>query len=341
MMRKLIIAAAALLLGAVAFAQKQYSYTVDRIWSQGYASFPSIEKFNGAWYITFREGESHVFDKNGIAAGKIRILRSEDGVEWKSIALLEKEGFDLRDPKLSVTPDGKLMVMIGGSVYVEKKNVARVPHVSFSKDGKTFSNPQEALIDGKTSEDDWLWRVTWAGKTAYTVSYRKDHKTGYEHLMSSNDGVKWKSVSEIPVCGNETTLRMLPDGRMAALVRREGKGNTSCWCTSKAPYTEWEVKEMKSKVNGPDMIVLRDGRIIAGGRSLDSDAPKTKLWEVTPEGKLTELLVLPSGGDNSYPGFAQVGNELWVVYYSSHELRRDNGRPRAAIYLAKIPIDIL
>ena len=37
------------------------------------------------------------------------------------------------------------------------------------------------------------------------------------------------------------------------------------------------------------------------------------------EGRLEELLALPSGGDASYPGMVVEGNELRVSYYSSHE----------------------
>ena len=42
-------------------------------------------------------------------------------------------------------------------------------------------------------------------------------------------------------------------------------------------------------------------------------------------------LVLPSGGDSSYPGFAFYENLLWTLYYSSHE-------GKTAIYLAKIQV---
>jgi hypothetical protein len=42
-------------------------------------------------------------------------------------------------------------------------------------------------------------------------------------------------------------------------------------------------------------------------------------------------LVLPSGGDNSYPGLVYHDGVLWTLYYSSHERN-------TAIYLAKIRI---
>jgi hypothetical protein len=45
-------------------------------------------------------------------------------------------------------------------------------------------------------------------------------------------------------------------------------------------------------------------------------------------------VVLPSGGDTSYPGFVVVGDELWVSYYSMHNSKN------ASIHLAKIPLKV-
>src|SRR5690606_6273887 len=103
-----------------------------------YSAFTDLIRFNGHFYCSFRIGTGHV----GGEDGKIRILRSKDGQKWKTVALMEKEGIDLRDPKLSVTPDGRIMVIIGGSVYDGKELLDRIPHVSFSnKKGKKFSAP--------------------------------------------------------------------------------------------------------------------------------------------------------------------------------------------------------
>ncbi len=43
-------------------------------------------------------------------------------------------------------------------------------------------------------------------------------------------------------------------------------------------------------------------------------------------------LVLPSGGDNSYPGMVWHDGLLWMSYYSSHE-------DKTNVYLAKIKVD--
>jgi len=84
---------------------------VKKIWDNGkHNAFTSLIKFKDAYYCSFREGDSHIFDSSGKAEGKVRILKSTDGENWKSVALFGKDNYDLRDPKLSVTPDNRLMV---------------------------------------------------------------------------------------------------------------------------------------------------------------------------------------------------------------------------------------
>src|SRR5690242_1967499 len=87
--------------------------SVRKIWDQGqHNAFTDLIRFRGEWFATFRESGDHV-----AGDGKIRVLRSKDGDRWESAALLEEEGIDLRDPKLSMTPGGGLMIVAGGSVY--------------------------------------------------------------------------------------------------------------------------------------------------------------------------------------------------------------------------------
>ncbi|MCF6358692.1 MAG: hypothetical protein L3J54_12900 [Draconibacterium sp.] len=94
--------------------------SVERIWDRaGHNAFTSLVYFKGRFYCSFREGGSHTpLNKNGIFInGSIRILMSEDGENWNPVAHIFKKDIDLRDPKLSVTPDNKIMLLMGGSVY--------------------------------------------------------------------------------------------------------------------------------------------------------------------------------------------------------------------------------
>jgi hypothetical protein len=321
------------------FKCKKERTTVERIWDNDYSAFPSIVRYRGAYYVSFREGVSHIFDENGIAAGKTRILRSADCKHWKSVALLSKEGYDLRDPKLSVTADGRLMVIQGGSVYVDKQLVDRVPQVSFSFDGRTFSDPTPVVYENQ-DRPAWFWRVTWHDGTGYTVSYGDVEDNALE-LLKTSDGIHFEKITTIALDGfpNESTVRFLPDGRMVLLIRRD-KGDRKAYIgVSRPPYTEWDLTPLRFQIGGPEMAVLPDGSLLIGGRAyFESGETRTCLWRGNEKGDFELWKTLPSGGDNSYPGFLIEDGELKVVYYSSHELTRPDGRPRAGIYLARIPL---
>ena len=83
------------------------------------------------------------------------------------------------------------------------------------------------------------------------------------------------------------------------------------------------------RIGGPHMILLPDGRIVAGVRLYDGRVRTSLCWLDRRAGQLTEFLTLPSGGDSSYPGLVWHEGLLWVSYYSSHE-------GKTSIYLAKV-----
>jgi hypothetical protein len=318
--------------------------SVQKIWDQGkHNAFTDLIRWRDRWYCTFRETDGHVGGD-----GQLRVLVSDDGLKWDSAALISEKGIDLRDPKLSITPDDRLMIVAGGSVYEGTKLLGRQPRVTFSKDGREWSAPQRVL-----SEGEWLWRVTWHDGKAYGVSYNASERATAAakeaaesgkvdpgpadwklKLVVSQDGVKYDVVTHLDVPGhpNETTLRFLPDGEMISLVRREG-GNTFGWIgRSQAPYTEWSWKETKHRLGGPNFIPLPDGSLWAGSRSYPGGA-KTVLARMTADGEYDPVLTLPSGGDTSYPGLVWHEGLLWMSYYASHE-------GKSAIYLAQIKLPL-
>lgn len=305
--------------------------SVRKIWDHGaHNAFTDLIRWHGRWYCTFREADAHVGGD-----GKLRVLTSTDGQTWESAALITEDGIDLRDPKLSITPDDRLMIVGGGSVYGGTKTLkARQPRVTFSKDGRTWTPPARVLTEG-----EWLWRVTWHEGTAYGIAYEgNDRAPGAPEwplrLYASNDGLKYRLVTQLDVPGwpNESTIRFLPDGTMVALVRRE-KASAPGWIgTSKAPYKEWRWTETKHQLGGPNFIRLPDGSLWAAGRTYPGGA-KTAVARMSVD-NYEPVLTLPSGGDTSYPGLVWHDGLLWMSYYSSHE------GGKAAIYLAKIKLPL-
>lgn len=308
-----------------------------KIWNAAaHNAFTDLIEFRGAYYCTFRESSvGHIPGKTtGDGDGEVRILRSADGAHWESAALLRKKTFDLRDSKLSVTPDGRLMVLMGGSVYEKQQLVRRCTQVSFSDpEGKNFSEPQDVRMDPAIRTDlDWLWRVTWHEGIGYGALYQPLGSEWTLQLVKTKDGINYQHVAQLDVTGrpNETTVRFAPDGRMLLLVRREAgreKGTNSAWFgAAKAPFTAWTWTPIGEALGGPNFIFLPNGKILAGGRVKG----KMGIGFLDEKPQFRLFSILPSGGDCSYPGFLIVGKELWVSYYAWSE-----------IYLAKIPLEEL
>ena len=316
---------------------QNYCVEVKQIWDNGkHNAFTSLIKFKDAYYCSFREGDSHIFDASGKAEGKVRIIRSTDGEHWESVALFGKDKYDLRDPKLSVTPDNRLMVTIGGSIYENKKLTGRIPQVSFSKDGEHFSKPAPVNIRGNAGNGkDWIWRVTWHDGVGYAAMYSMTaDRDGYLSLLTTKDGINYDLITtfDIPDFPNESTIRFDAAGDMTMMVRRELGDQKGFFGKSSFPYTDWSWKKMDFRLGGPDFLYLNDGLVVMGTRSHYTSFAKTVLLKGNGTEKFQEVYVLPSGGDTSYPGLLVEGDQLWVSYYSSHQT------PKSSIYLAKIPL---
>lgn len=325
-MRFLLPNAAAVLvltmLGAwTAAEEKAQIVEVRKIWDQApHNAFTDLIRHEGSWYCVFREGQDHVSPD-----GALRVLVSGNGVEWTSTARLTSPSADLRDAKITITPDGKLMLS-GAAALHQPADARHRSLVWFSEDGRQWS---EAVTIG--DKDFWIWRITWRGDTAYGIGYSTTGKP-IIRLYKSDDGREFQTLvenlfdQEEP---NETSLVFRRDGACLCLLRRDGQPGNGLLGVSHPPYTEWRWNDLGIRIGGPHMIELPDGRLIAAGRSYDGGA-HTRIWQVdAAAGRLTELATLPSGGDTSYPGLVYHDGLLWVSYYSSHE-------GKTSIYLAKV-----
>ena len=101
---------------------------------------------------------------------------------------------------------------------------------------------------------------------------------------------------------------------------------------------DWQRQDIGRYVGGP-LIVKWEGHYLVGGRNPTTDrGPKTSLCWLLGD-RLHEFAELPSGGDNSYPGFVELSpGRALVSYYSSHE-RDASGKEITAIYLAELAIE--
>lgn len=309
-----------------------FPYPVTKIYdTDEYSAFTDLIRFKDAFYCSFRVGNNHA----GGEDGKVRIIRSEEGEQWETVALLDKPDIDLRDPKLSITPDGRIMVIMGGSVYDGKTLLSRRPQVSFSdQSGQSFSSPAEVTIrpaGGK--EDSWIWRVIWNKGTGYGMNYRTGNPDSWDlFLEKTDDGKNFDVVSQLKVDGlpNEATIRFDRKDQMYVMIRREGGDKMGMLAKSIPPYTDWHYEKLDFQLGGPNFLFLNKKKLVMGSRKYQGGV-KTQILVTDLDGKVKKTFVLPSGGDTSYPGMVIFKRQLWISYYSSHEEGTN-------IYLTKIPL---
>lgn len=302
---------------------------VRKIWDRApHNAFTDLCRFRGRWYVTFREAPRHGVPKPSETGGRIRVIVSDTGDEWRAAALLDRgRKEDLRDPKLSVTPAGTLMVLCAAAPQASPGE--RQPLVFLSKNGTDWGEAAEV-----GEHNFWLWRVTWHEGTAYGAGYSR---AGGRHvrLYRSKDGLDYAVlVPRLQDEGfpNESSIIFLPDETALCLLRRDGgSNNTALLGTAAPPYTKWRWQDLGVRLGGPNLIRLPDGRIVVAARRYTPRTRTALLWLDPDNGRLKECLALPSGGDTSYAGLVLHDGLLWVSYYSSHE-------GTTAIYLARVQL---
>ena len=136
--------------------------------------------------------------------------------------------------------------------------------------------------------------------------------------------------------GDETAFQFEPDGSIVAVARRPGSSSAQLYRSS-PPYVEWDRIEMDHYVGGP-LLARWGSRYIVGGRkrTVNRGAKTAIYWLVGDQ--LLEFSELPSGGDNSYPGFVELSpTRALVSWYSSHKTNAA-GKELTTIYLADLEI---
>ncbi|UCD50846.1 MAG: hypothetical protein JSW27_25390 [Phycisphaerales bacterium] len=275
----------------------------------------------------------------------IIILASTDTQQWEQVHRFSVARRDTHDPHLLVFKD-KLFVYTGtwycGDTSPKRGDYDLNRHLGYaawSEDGATWHSP--IMLEGTFGH--YVWRANAFGGKAYLCGRRKkgfamaprgEGAMVESVMLESDDGLIWRTRALFQeVRGDETAFQFEPDGSIIAIGRR-GRDNAQL-LRSEPPYTQWERKELDRYVGGP-LLARWAGRYVGGGlQALDNSSYKTSLrWLV--DDQLHEFAQLPSGGDNSYPGFVELSpTRALVSWYSSHE-KNANGEIITAIYLADL-----
>lgn len=313
------------------------SIIVEHIYGNGntYCAFTSLIRWEDSYYLAFREGGTHVSPND---YGIITILKSIDGKNWTISQKISIDKVDLRDPHLSIMPEGSLYLLCGA-----RKKTARNAYITTTLCSIGENGIFESLTDIKTSFDInectsfWIWRIEWFGNSGYGTAYAKG-KDGINHalLVSTHNGIVFDFVSmmDIGSSPSECRARILKDGTLVAIMRNDyTKSRGGFIGKSQPPYTYWEWKETNIPFAGQDFVILND-KLFVVTRTKTVGAEKTGLLLVDLNGYIYWQYFLPSygsKGDTAYGSICINDEDYWVSYYSMHETSKPG------IYLAKIP----
>ncbi|QDT09644.1 hypothetical protein [Planctomycetes bacterium K23_9] len=305
-------------------------------------AFTDLIRWQGKYWLTFRScPDGHMVS----STSSIVVLSSNDAKTWQTAHRFSVPLRDTRDPHF-LSFKGKLFIYTGtwysgdGKLARDKYDVNK--HLGFAvwtDDGKTWNGPQQ--LEGTYGH--YIWRAVTDGDTAYLCARRKSGYSEAESgaggasilegaLLASNDGLNWRFRSLFQTQkGNETAFQMLSDKTILALSRE--KGATSQLARSRPPYVTWKRGQLPLFVGGPLLAKWGDQLLVGGRRNTDAGPKMALYWLV--DNDLKSIAELPSGGDNSYPGFVQIDSKHGLVsWYSSHESK--DGRTITAVYLADV-----
>lgn len=316
--------------------------------------FPHLIRFGGYWYCGFRHGVVHDSD----LSGKGMIIRSKDGCKWELAVHLSHPGADVRDPRLSVTGDGRLMVNAALSfVPPQQTDTASTAAVRplyrrsvtwLSDDGETWDGPYGV----ESAVETWRWDVTWHDGCGYSVGYSGEDALGT--LYKTADGKSWEPVVSrlFPARrGNEAALTFTATGEAYCLLRAGGGGRAALGVAHE-PFTEWQWSEldviwqrqeprqplyavMSHDLGGPHLITASSGQVLGVARvtGTNGNPSGATLFMVDSDSSTLVRLATVDGG-GSYPGLVEYDGSLWMTCVHIDENNEQDWRIR----LLKLPI---
>jgi hypothetical protein len=307
-------------------------------------AFTDLVRFQGRLYLTFRScPDGHMV----FPTASIIIMASDnDGQDWQQVHRFSVAKRDTRDPHFLVFRD-RLFVYTGtwycGDGPPKQRDLnEHLGYAAWTTDGSEWHSP--VMLEGTYGH--YIWRAATYGGKAYLCGRRKrefvriatpeDDPAVQSAILESDDGLvfRYKGLFQEEF-GDETAFLFEPDGALVAVSRTGGNRNAQL---VRAPAVDQPVTrlDLGQYIGGP-LLKKWDGHYLVGGRKTSGGAPQTALHWLVGE-QLHEIAELPSGGDNSYPGFVELApGRALLSYYSSHE-RDDAGQPVTAIYVAELEL---
>jgi len=303
------------------------------LWDKSaHCAFTDLIEYENKYYCAFREASGHIPSSSKLY-GKIRILESKNGQEWYPSLYIGDENYDLRDPKFSITPNNQLIISYGCSALNEENKLTFQKTMIASISTNLLTNNNQLSIETthniKISNNHnilsrfWLWKIVWHKNIAYGVAYSSPNNPV---LVSSKDGINFEVLTEIVNNTNEADIHFSANDDMTIIIR----SNSSNGHLGKAqyPYKEWDWHMLNQPIASPKIIEIKNDLFVTGRGNRGGNM----LYHVRNNNILDPIYIFPGEGDSAYPGAIQVGDQLWISYYTTNN-------KRSAIYLSKIAIE--
>ena len=318
--------------------------SIRRVFHNGeHNAFTDLVRFQDRYYLTFRScPDGHMVHPTS----SIIIMVSDDLQSWQQVHRFSVKHRDTRDPHFLVFRQ-KLFVYTGtwysGSTTLPRDQYDLNKHLGYAawtSDGKSWNSP--VMLDGTYGH--YVWKANTFGGKAFLCGRRKtDFAEGPKGegtavvslMLESDDGLIWRKRAVFQaIRGDETAFLFESDGSVLAIGRRGSQ--PAQILKSRPPFTDWYRTDLDRYIGGP-LLVRWGDRYVVGGRRTTANGPRTSMCWLNGE-DLREFASLPSGGDNSYPGFLQLSpTSAAMSWYSSHETDA-NGQKITAIYMADLTI---
>ena len=307
-------------------------------------AFTDLVRFGEQYYLTFRScPDGHMVHPTS----RIIVLSSPDAENWSIVHQFHVPLRDTRDPHFLVFGD-KLFVYSGtwysGHTTLPRDQYELNLHLGYavwSSDGSQWTEP--IMLEGTFGH--YIWRASSFHGKAYLCGRRKQgFRVGPKGeggdvesiMLESDDGLRWRTRAMFQTERGDETAFLFEDSGSIIAIGRRGSGQAQL-LRSQPPYEQWERTDLDRYIGGPLIARWGDRYIVGGRNSVKGVGPKTSMcWLV--DDTLHEFAELPSGGDNSYPGFVAISDRRALMsWYSSHE-KDEDGNLITAIYLADLEI---
>jgi hypothetical protein len=295
--------------------------------------------YGGAIWLVHRTAESQALGPNSA----LHVYKSTDsGKTFEQTARIPAPMTrDIRDPAFYEV-DGRLYLKALTRLQVLSTRDSNVDTITVSMnttDGVKWSGMKDIAPPGWS-----FWRIKERAGRYYSAAYQDGDKSVV--LYSSEDGVTWTAGPSVYTISAdtplETELTFMPDGRLLALVRMDGKdtdllGDVGplrtkiCWSVS--PYASFACPAEfdHERLDGPISFFSGDRLFVVARKhvQMGTDKKRTDLYEITGD-FLTGGTIgirdwgeLPSAGDTSYAGIAALDSTHFLVSWYASDLKSD------------------